>query len=599
MMKMRITKFFLTVLIGCLFITINNYAQSSIIKNQTMKISRNELATQITEYINKEISKRKIVGLSVAVIDSAGVLLSDGFGLADKEKKYQADGTTIFPIASLTKTFTGIAIMQLVEQGLIDLDKPIGTYIEELSLPKGEENIITTRMLLTHHSGIHGDILYNWYLPTVSKDSLLYEQVVNLINEAGTIFPPGKLHSYSNSGYSLLGILIHKVSGQPYPDYVRSNILSPLRMNNSIVFAGENNNAIIATGYDGKKAISMPMILGMSAGGMALSANDAAKYLQEIINSYHGNSSLLKAETMKLMMTQQNNDVLLDKGFSIGFTWFLQNPIADYTKYAAHRGELPPYHAMMIILPELKAGVFISINTNKASNAPDELAHKIITDLYEYQTGNTVPIKEPKKNISLDPGQFKQYEGIYPNVYFGPMTVKSKGNKLLLKSDVMPMPLTLTPLADSTFSVKAKLFGFIPLSIKQLEALKVEFRENEGEKYMYFIIQNSMLNANVKVEPFDVPQDYINYSGKYKVINMENSDRVVKNVKVDIKRSGDYSILKYTFLGRHKFNLVIRPIDKQNARIAGIGYFMGDKIYWESFDDKVLMYWSGLILEKE
>ncbi len=132
-----------------------------------------------------------------------------------------------------------------------------------------------------------------------------------------------------------------------------------------------------------------------------------------------------------------------------------------------------------------------------------------------------------------------------------------------------------------------------------MEALKVEFRENEGEKYLYFIIQNSMLNPNIKVEPFDIPQDYINYSGKYKVINMENSERVVKKVKVNIKSNGDYSILKYTFLGRHKFNLVIRPIDKKNARIAGIGSFMGDKIHWETSDGKVLMYWSGLILEKE
>jgi len=179
------------------------------------------------------------------------------------------------------------------------------------------------------------------------------------------------------------------------------------------------------------------------------------------------------------------------------------------------------------------------------------------------------------------------------------MTVKLKGKKLFLKSSVIPIPLSLTPLADSTFAVKAKLFGFIPLPIKLLKALKVEFRENEGDKYLYFIIQNSMLNPNIKVESFDLPQDYINYSGKYKVINMENSDRVVKNIKVDIKSSREYGILKYTFLGRHKFNLVIRSIDKKNARIAGIGSFMGDKIHWETSDGKVLMYWSGLILEKQ
>ena len=587
------------VLIFCLMLQCGSYAQSNTLKEKQMNTTRNELAIRLKDYIQKEMYQRKIVGLSVAIVDSNGILLSNGFGKANKENNIPADDSTLFPIASITKTFTGIAVMQLVEQGLIDLDKPIGTYIEELSLPNNEEDIITTRMLLTHHSGIQGDILYNWYLPNVSKDPLIYEQVVNLINEAGTIFTPGKLHSYCNAGYSLLGVLIHKVSGTPYVEYIRSNILSPLEMTNSIVFAGENSNAFISKGYDKRKVSEMPMKLGIPAGGMALSANDAAKYMMAIINSYHGNSTLLNAVTMKKMMTQQNSNVILDKGFSIGFTWFLQDPIGEHTKYAAHRGELPPYHAMMIILPELKIGVLISVNNNKAATAPDEMTHKIIADLYEYYTGKAIPIKEPEKIISLNREQVKQYEGTYPNVYFGPMTVKLKGKKLFLKSSVIPIPLSLTPLADSTFAVKAKLFGFIPLPIKLLKALKVEFRENEGDKYLYFIIQNSMLNPNIKVESFDLPQDYINYSGKYKVINMENSDRVVKNIKVDIKSSREYGILKYTFLGRHKFNLVIRSIDKKNARIAGIGSFMGDKIHWETSDGKVLMYWSGLILEKQ
>jgi len=281
------------VLIFCLMLQCGSYAQSNTLKEKQMNTTRNELAIRLKDYIQKEMYQRKIVGLSVAIVDSNGILLSNGFGKANKENNIPADDSTLFPIASITKTFTGIAVMQLVEQGLIDLDKPIGTYIEELSLPNNEEDIITTRMLLTHHSGIQGDILYNWYLPNVSKDPLIYEQVVNLINEAGTIFTPGKLHSYCNAGYSLLGVLIHKVSGTPYVEYIRSNILSPLEMTNSIVFAGENSNAFISKGYDKRKVSEMPMKLGIPAGGMALSANDAAKYMMAIINSYHGNSTLM------------------------------------------------------------------------------------------------------------------------------------------------------------------------------------------------------------------------------------------------------------------------------------------------------------------
>lgn len=575
--------------------SINCYSQH-MFYNQQNNLARTEMADNLRAYIEKAMSKNKITGLSIAVVDSNGVLLAAGFGMADKEKKIAANSSTLFPIASVTKTFTGIAVMQLVEKGLIDLDKPIGAYIPELSLPNGEEKTITPRMLLTHHSGIHGDILYNWYLPDVSEDALIYEQIVPLINEAGTIFTPGKLHSYSNAGYSLLGVLIHKVSGIGYVDYIRTHVLEPLGMDNSIVFAGEPTNNFIAKGYFGKHATSMPMKLGIPAGGIAMTALDAAKYLSGVIGSWHGDNRLLKQETMRLMMTQQNAHVALDRGFSIGLTWFLQNQIMKHTKYAAHRGELPPYHSMMVLLPEIKCGVFISVNNNKAASVPDELAHKIIGDLYASQTGKALPENEIEEKISLTPEQLKRYEGIYPNVYFGPITVKPSGKHLVGRSPALPVSLVLTPHADSTFTMKARMLG-ICFTVKTLQAMKVEFRENQGEQYMYFNIQNSLLNVNLKTEPFEIPKEYLNYEGNYKVVNMQHSDRVVKEVK--IKKKGEFCVFSYTFLGRHQFNMAIEPLGKQHARFAGTGYFVGDKLRWENRDNKIILYWSGLILEKQ
>lgn len=585
----------INITIGFMF-TLNSFSQNIFYKQQ-FKLSRIEMEEKLRTYIAKEISKNKIIGLSIAVVDSNGILLADGFGMADKENNIAANSSTLFPIASVTKTFTGIAVMQLVEKGLIDLDKPIGDYIPELSLPKGEEKTITTRMLLTHHSGIHGDILYNWYLPNVSKDPLIYEQVVSLINEVGTIFQPGKIHSYSNAGYSLLGVLVHKVSGLSFPEYIHKNIFEPLELEHSIAFAGEPTKSFIAKGYIGKESFSMPMKLGIPAGGIALSANDAAKYLSGVIDSYHGENPLLKQETLKMMMSQQNANVELDKGFSIGFTWFLQNPIMEHTIYAAHRGELPPYHSMMVILPEIKSGIFISINTNEAANVPDELAHKIICDLYEYHNGKSITKLESKGRITLAQEQLKQYEGIYTNVYFGPMSVKSKGKKLVIKSPVMPTRLVLSPCVDKTFSIKAQLFG-IRFSVNTLNDLKVDFRETLDEKYMYFNIQNSLLNPNLKIKPYEIPQEYLKYQGEYKVVNMDNSDRVVKDVIIKIDKTGQFIIFKYKFLGRHNFNMVIEPIDAQNAKFSGVGYFVGDKIRWEKTENKIFMYWSGLLLEK-
>jgi len=586
-MKAFLTILFISFMLCC-------YAQETI--PEKMKISRKKLIEKTEQYIIHEVNRRKIVGLSVAIVDEEGVVMSEGFGYANKENKNKASSETLFPIASITKTFTGIAVMQLAEKGLIDLDKPIGDYIEELSLPGGEEEIITTRMLLTHHSGILGDILYNWFLPEVSDNPLIYEQVVDLINKEGCILPPGKMYSYSNSGYSLLGVLIHSVSGTPYVDYIRAHILEPLDMNSTIVFPGEETENEIALGYDGKTSCTMPMKLGIPAGGMAVTANDAVKYLQAIINTYHGNEILLKKATLHQMMTSQNDSIPLDKGFSIGLSWFLQNPIKAYTKYTSHRGELPPYHSMLVILPELKIGVCITTNTNRSS-IPDEMAHDIIGKLYKHKTGEKIELHNHKKKGNFDLSRTKDYEGYYPNVYFGPMYVTTRKNKLLIKSSSMPMPLQLTPNVDSTFSLSVKLFGFIPLPIKMLKAMEADFRTIENEKYLVFNIMNTLINPNIKIEPYDIPEGFIDYKGKYKVINMDNSDRIVKNVK--IVKNKDFFILKYTFLGNYKFNLALQPIDKEKAIIAGIGQFMGEKIYWKTNNNKIYMHWSGLIFEKE
>lgn len=596
-MKIMQKKF---LLIGLLLFASKLYSQQNETESNTMKKSRNELIVQLTDYLNKEMDKRNIVGMSVSVIDSEGELISDGFGFANKQKHIKANDSTLFPIASITKTFTGIAVMQLVEKGLIDLDKPIGDYIQNLSMPAGEEKTITPRMLLTHHSGIQGNILYNWLLPEITSNPLVYNEIVPLINSIGTIFTPGKMHSYSNSGYALLGVLIQEVSKQSYTDYVRDNILSPLGMKTSIMFSGEPTDEIITCGYDKGETLTMPMKLSIPAGGMAISAKDATIYLKALIKNYYTDGPLLKSETFKEMLSPQNQYIQMDKGFSIGLTWFIQSPFNNLdTKYASHRGELPPYHSMVIILPELKIGVLIAINTNKAASSPNEIAHRIISILYKYHTGKVIqPYVLPqisKEKVIID----KKFEGFYPNVFMGPIEVKTKREKVLLKSLLIPVPMVLYPLADGTFALEAKLFGFITIPVQILKSVQLDFREINGKSYIFWIFENSLQNPEMKVEPIKIPSEYSDYIGKYKVINMKNSSRVVKNIELARLKNCGFLVLKYNFLGRYNFNIAINPINESNAKLAGEGYFVGEKIRWELTDNKVKMYWSGLILEKE
>lgn len=133
------------------------------------------------------------------------------------------------------------------------------------------------------------------------------------------------------------------------------------------------------------------MKLGIPAGGMALSATGAATYMQAIINAWHSGGKLLQRSTKQQMMQPQNTSVAVDNGFPMGLTWFLQHPINSQTLYAAHPGELAPYHSMLVLLPELKTGVFIAINSNQTPHAPAEMAYHIMTKLYTYHSGKSIP----------------------------------------------------------------------------------------------------------------------------------------------------------------------------------------------------------------
>ena len=298
------------------------------------------------------------------------------------------------------------------------------------------------------------------------------------------------------------------------------------------------------------------------------------------------------------MMQQQNHEVELDKGFSIGLTWFIQSPIGFDTKYASHRGELPPFHSMIILLPELKAGVLIAVNTNRAAPAPFDMAHEIVSMLYKHYTGKQAkPFTLPSQSKET-PTLSDQFEGFYPNVFMGPLQVKMKGKRVTIKSPMIPVPMRLYPLIDETYSVKVKLMG-IPLPISLLKSVQVDFREIDMKQYIIWRFENSMQNPELRVEPLEIPAEYKDYAGIYRVLNMEKSERVVDRVELVMGKKGGFYTFKYRFLGRYDFNLAIQPTDAHTATLAGEGYFVGEKMRWETKNGKVFLYWSGLVLEKE
>jgi len=233
---------------------------------------------QVDDYILAEMNKQNIPGLSLAVVRDGKIVKAEGYGWAHVENKIPVKPDTIFQLQSITKSFTATAVMMLVEEGKVGLDDRIGKYLAGLPDDWGP---ITVRHLLTHTSGIK-DFINE---PTVDlKKDITPQEVIQSLAKLPLNFSPGEKYAYSNTGYHLLGMIIHKVTGTPWPEFLRQRIFVPLRMAETDVVSATCHLTNRANGYGwGSRGLEdgrfvAPSILGYAGGGMLSTVLDLAKW---------------------------------------------------------------------------------------------------------------------------------------------------------------------------------------------------------------------------------------------------------------------------------------------------------------------------------
>jgi CubicO group peptidase (beta-lactamase class C family) len=197
------------------------------------------LPDTVDRFIRAELARQRIPGMSVAVLRGDSVLLARGYGFANLEQRILATDTTVFSVGSLTKPFTAAATVLLSQQGRLRLDDPITLY-----LPEGTAvwSGVTIRHLLTHTSGIPQDTTLDTRRDY--SESELVRSAARLLE-----FEPGELESYSSTGYALLGVIIHRVTGIFWGDFVRDHVFRPLGMRTARLNSDTSGAANRAAGY--------------------------------------------------------------------------------------------------------------------------------------------------------------------------------------------------------------------------------------------------------------------------------------------------------------------------------------------------------------
>jgi CubicO group peptidase (beta-lactamase class C family) len=236
------------------------------------------LPLTVERYIKSELARQRIPGLSVAILRGDSALLARGYGYADLEHQVKASDSTVYQVGSVTKQFTAAAIVMLSEQGRLGLDDPITKYLPEgSSVWQG----VTIRHLLTHTSGIpeYSDSTFDW------RRDYSEEEMVRLAANHALVFAPGDSESYSSTGYALLGVIIHRVTGFTWGAFLREKLFRPLGMRSARVNSYTDIIPNRAAGYqlvnDSLKNQEWysPTISSTADLGLSVSVRDLAQWI--------------------------------------------------------------------------------------------------------------------------------------------------------------------------------------------------------------------------------------------------------------------------------------------------------------------------------
>ncbi|MEM9668023.1 MAG: serine hydrolase [Pseudomonadota bacterium] len=374
-------------------------------------IDRQALETFIDGIMATALQDQFITGAVISVVSAEDTLLLKGYGLADSETDTPVDPNIhLFRIASISKLFTATSIMQLVEQGKVDLDADIRTYLGDLGFDDSK-GAITTADLLTHTAGFE-DRIFGFYGETPELEDLPREE--HFARLAPTqVRAPGELVSYSNYSYSLLGEIIARVSGKTYAEYIREEIFQPLGMERSTVvlksLAAPTTPEIEALREDESKSHrwdngwydtqSFPSTIAMheAAGTISTTAADISSFMHAHLNNgAFEDSELLQPETADRMHSVLFSHIPGVNGNAHGF-WVLN--IGGYD-VIEHGGSINDFRSTFVLFPELGLGVFISGNT-ASSGILGRIPDRIVEHFFPKEDKGTTP-DAPVQVVNLE-----------------------------------------------------------------------------------------------------------------------------------------------------------------------------------------------------
>jgi CubicO group peptidase (beta-lactamase class C family) len=555
------------------------------------------LKTYMTWLIQREMSKQNVEGLSIAVVDDQQIVWSQGFGYEDKANRIAAAPETVYRVGSISKLFTDTLVMQLAEQNKLDIDKPLKTYLPNFAIKSHfpDAGPITPRNIMTHHSGLPGDLGNGMW----TKNPVPFREVVIQLQDEYVAYPPNTIWSYSNLGITLLGAMLEQITTQAFSDYAYRQLLNPLGMTNAAFSQGlEGEKASKA--YQNHEESNEVALRDIPAGGLNANVMDLSRFIAMVLADGKANGKqILKPETLHEMLRTQNETVDLDVDFKIGLGWLLSNK-PDIGLIAAHAGATLFHRSQLSIVPEHKLGVVVLANSPPSGDLMDKVTNTALKLAVAIKTGSHLP-DDTKKTVIETRGLTPQEQQVGAGQYATALGyIKLTRDGETLATELNGSSMDLVGREDGRFGIRYKLLGLIPIQPEELAEVSLSLRRIAGHDLALVHWQNATFVLGEKINPVPISASLRNRIGEYDVVNVAEGEANIPENCALRERDGflmlEYSIPAY---GLSNIAFPIAPWSDNEAIILGLGRGMHETVRLETINGQELLAYSGYLLRKK
>jgi CubicO group peptidase (beta-lactamase class C family)/D-alanyl-D-alanine dipeptidase len=357
------------------------------------------VAAMLDRFIAHEMADKRLPALSISLVEDQRVVWARGFGFSNPRDSVRATARTVYRVGSVSKLFTDIGVMQLVERGTLDLDVPVTRYLADFR-PRGASVPITLRQLMSHRAGLVREPPRGHYFDNTAPS---LQATVASLNDTRLVYQPKARSKYSNAGIAVVGDVLETVGREPFADYLARTVLRPMGLDDS-AFRPDSalaRRTAIATMWtlDGRTFVAPTFQLGMApAGSMYSTVLDLGRFMSVLFaRGQTASGQVVRESTLEQMWTPQFAAPGAKNGFGLGF----DVTALDGRRIVRHGGAIYGFATELAAMPDDKLGVAVAITADGSNAVAERIAMAALRLMRAATNGTTLAEPPTTKPLSL------------------------------------------------------------------------------------------------------------------------------------------------------------------------------------------------------